>query len=347
MLNFGRIINTVQRNCHISDSRFAGNYSMCVFLLKMREYYRWEHEIAFAHNLPREEVGSWLVEREKAWESIENEEFHDLPLESGPTDPFDNHTVNSELIPHGYVYSAGIGLFNKPLFFLGHLNRQEQRDGVTVLVSTCEYARDLVAPPAMALGDTIFVRQDAMRRFIWEKLEEWRWNKRDDVPMARAVQCYPSDMDPEALLDAMTDNETEGAILHEIGEVQAGALLGPEWEEMLNEFPRSKAEFVARAVRDHLADCLSTLPALTRAGNDSSLHFYFANLSGIRKELFPQAMNAYRQWADNGDLRPLRDTVKRGREHWLNVSENLLDAYRGNGENARSTIESALCKHVL
>jgi hypothetical protein len=347
MLNFGRVINTVQRNCHISDSQYAGNYTMCVFLLKMREYYRWEHEISFAHALPRNEVGSWLVEREQAWERIENDDFADLPLETGSVDPFDNERANNELIPHGYVYSAGYGLFNKPLFFLGHLNRQEHRDGVNVLVSTCEYARDLVAPPAMALGDTVFVRQDAMRRFIWEKLEEWRWNKRDDVPMARAARCYDPGIDAEALLDLMTENETESAILHEVGEVKAGELVGDTWEEMLSSFPRCKAEFVARAVRDHLADCLSTLPALIEADNEAALHFYFANLTGLRKELFPTAMEAYRHYASSGDVKPLMDVAQRGQDHWHGVATSIVEDFRNKGDRARPAIESVLCRGTL
>jgi len=36
---------TVQRNCHISDARHAGQHSLCIFLLKMREYYRRESGI--------------------------------------------------------------------------------------------------------------------------------------------------------------------------------------------------------------------------------------------------------------------------------------------------------------
>ena len=33
---------SVQRNCDISDAEFAQSYSLCTYLLKMRELYRWE-----------------------------------------------------------------------------------------------------------------------------------------------------------------------------------------------------------------------------------------------------------------------------------------------------------------
>ena len=47
MRNFPQLAETVQRNCDISDARHAGEYGLCTFLLKMREYYRWENELPF------------------------------------------------------------------------------------------------------------------------------------------------------------------------------------------------------------------------------------------------------------------------------------------------------------
>ncbi|HSP01523.1 MAG TPA: hypothetical protein VLN90_08695, partial [Thioalkalivibrio sp.] len=32
---------SVQRNCDIADARHAGNDTLCTYLLKMREFYRW------------------------------------------------------------------------------------------------------------------------------------------------------------------------------------------------------------------------------------------------------------------------------------------------------------------
>jgi len=76
----------------------------------------------------------------------------------------------------------------------------------------------------------------------------------------------------------MTDAETESVILHEIGECHAGAQLGPTGATC---WPRigSRAEIVARAVRDHVADCSVALPRLLERNNTASLHFYFANFT--------------------------------------------------------------------
>ena len=51
MRNLPQLAAVVQRNCDISDARYAGDYGLCTFLLKMREYYRWENELPFARDL--------------------------------------------------------------------------------------------------------------------------------------------------------------------------------------------------------------------------------------------------------------------------------------------------------
>ncbi|MEW6687503.1 MAG: Sfum_1244 family protein, partial [Pseudomonadota bacterium] len=172
---FPGLAEAVQRNCDISDARYAGDYGMCTFLLKMREYYRWENELPFARALPRAELGDWLSAREAAWREIENDDLTPLPLESGALDPFAAGAAERELLPQGLVYSAGYGRFGKPVFFLGALARVDEREGCRVIVSSCEYARELAAPPAMLQGRTIHVRLESVRRFLWEKIEEWQW----------------------------------------------------------------------------------------------------------------------------------------------------------------------------
>ena len=121
MINLGELAQTVQTNCHISDARHAGSYTMCVFLLKMREYFRWEHQIPLSHTLEKVPISQWLMEKEQFWENIEDHPYLPLALECGEVDPFDAKTINQELTPLGFVYSSGYGVFNKPHFFLGQL----------------------------------------------------------------------------------------------------------------------------------------------------------------------------------------------------------------------------------
>ena len=341
MLNLGQLVNAVQKNCHISDARHAGDFTLCIFLLKMREFFRWENDIPFARDLPKEEVGAWLLEREGLWSDLESDAFESLPLEGHELDPFDADTINRELIPQGYVYSGGYGRFSKPHFFLGSLLKKEKRAGYTIYISSCEYARDLEAPPAMLQGQTIYVRQESVRRFLWEKIEEWRWNRKN-VAMERALDCYSFDLDVNSALARMTENETEAMILHELGEGLAGEKLGGEWRKMITAFSRSKVEIMIRAARDILADCLSTLPALLAANNTAALHFYFANFTGMRKHLFPEAIAAYQRWAKEKDISVLHKLADEGQRRWLDTARTLLTLYKDKGQDAGAAIENLL-----
>lgn len=341
MLNFGSLVNAVQRNCHISDARYAGDYTMCVFLLKMRELYRWENEIPYTCTIPKDEVGAWLQERERMWDHLESSTFEPLPLDGFASDPFDSDTINREIVPQGYVYSGGYGRFSKPHFFLGELIQHEERDGYLLYVSSCEYARDLVAPPAMIQGNNIYVRQESLRRFIWEKIEEHHWTPNNHA-MSEALRHYGYAGNEAAALDRIVANETETVILHELGEGQAGRLLGEAWHDLLLALARSKAEIMARAVRDMIADCVKTLPALIERHNIPALHFYFANFGGMRRYLFPEIVEAYREWAKHGQLDALASATERGADRWLAAAEQMLTLYHEHRGQAGHLIENLL-----
>jgi hypothetical protein len=334
-----RLSAVVQKNCHISDAKYARDYSLCTFLLKMREYYRWEKGFPFGTRLPRDALGHWLDEREHLWSRLESQPFECLPVEDDCYDPFQTEAVNQALVPKGLVYSGGYGRNATPHFFLGRLLRVERRHGFTVLISSDEYARDLTAPPALMQGKLIFIRRESFRRMLWEKYEEWNW-KRQDGPMARAVAHYGFDEHVDRALDRMTDDEIEIAILHEIGEGMAGERLGPEWHDMLVELARSPAEIMARAVRDHLADCLCTLPALSEHAGPAAVHFYFANLTGMRKEIFPALALGYGRWLEDGSPAAFGELAQKGTAHWAELARAMLELYRERGRDAVAPIEA-------
>jgi len=337
MLNLGQITATVQKNCHISDAQFAGDYTLCVFLLKMREFYRWENHLPYSGALSREAVGQWMQERERMWESLEDSSFESLPMSGETVDPFESASINQALIPQGYVYSAGYGRFGKPHFFLGRLQEQRRHDNVTVYISSCEYARDLVAPPAMTLDNVVYLRQESLRRVLWERVEEWQMHRKNEA-MRQALEGYGFDDELEPALDRMTAVETESVILHELGEAQAEMLLGPAWPQMLGVLARTKAELYARAVRDLLADCLVTLPGLLERGHQAALHFYFASLTDLRRHLFPEAMTAYAHWLQ-GDRQAIARLAENGRTRWLETAKSLLDLYHQHGTSTAAHID--------
>lgn len=313
------LLAAVQNNCHIADARHAREMTLCTYLLEMREFYRWENDLPPGSALPRDEVGRWINEREALWEEVADRELEPLPLGGTLYEPFAAPSVNQALLPQGLVYGAGIGRFRKPHFFLGRLARQERHDDLTVLVCDCEYARDLTAIPAALQGGTVIVRREALRQWLWEKAEAWGMKKKPGA-MARALAAYDYQVDSASALALMTERETETLILHERGEHAAGRLLGTAWETMIGAFASRRAELVARAVRDNLADCLVTLPALLADRNDASLHFWFANFDGMRRELFPSLAAAYEQ--DDADR--LQAAVSAGLQHWHGVALRLL-----------------------
>ena len=70
-----KLTKTIQDNCHISDAQFAGNYTLCIYLLKMREFYRWEQALPFGKKLSNDDIGPWLTARESLWDEVEQNQY--------------------------------------------------------------------------------------------------------------------------------------------------------------------------------------------------------------------------------------------------------------------------------
>jgi len=335
---FAELIAAVQANCDVSDARHAREMTLCTYLLEMRELYRWEQGTAQTETLPRTEVGEWLARREARWASLEAECYRPLPLAGEAVDPYDVATVNRTLLPAGLVYGAGIGRFGKPQFFVAALLREEWRDGLRILVAGREHARDLTAAPAAMRGDTAFLRLESLARVLWEKAEAWTLKRPDDALKA-ALDAHGFAAEPAAALDRMVEAEAETLILHELGEREAGRLLGPEWERTLHRFERRRAELFMRAARDHLADCLVTLPTLLDRGTTAAVHFWVANLDGMRRELFPAVHAAYAAWREGDRGRALEAAIAAGADHWRDLCANVLATCR-EAEDCERVVEA-------
>jgi hypothetical protein len=331
----------IRTNCHISDARHAGDYTLCVYLLKMREYYRWENNIPLSTPLSREDLSIWLTQREAHWETLEDRSLETVPAPERRHDPFDSTAINADLNDRGFAYSSGYGRNMKPVFFFAELERREKHEGYTLIVAGREFARDLAAPPAMTREQTIYIRRESLRRMLWEKIEEWRWNKPANA-MRSAIRCYDFDHATERSLEAMTETEMHSALLHEIGEVEAGKLLGGDWENMLVALSPSKAEIMLRAVRDNLADCLVTLPALLQGTEPAALHFYIGNMSNMRKTLFPALVSAYDAWTVCGSTREMQTIAARAAGHWQSLALDLLNTFSHNGPDCRDRLVGSI-----
>lgn len=317
-------VDAVQRNCHVADARYARDAALCTYLLAMREQFRWEHELPLAVAPPRAELGRWMSEREALWDDLESSPFALVPAGGARHDPFDAAAINRTLVPEGLVYGAGLGRLGRPHFFLGQLERNESRDGLTVLVSGCEYARDIVPLPGALQGETVYVRRDALRRLLWDRIELWE-SRRYSGPLASALDAFDWTSDRTAAFERLGEAALEQVILHELGERLAAETLGYAWEEMLAALRSPRAEALARAVRDNLADCLSTLPALVDRAAAGPIDLYAAMFEGLRRELFPRLVAAHAA----ADLGSLRAAAEAGAGHWVRVGRLVLDTFRG------------------
>jgi hypothetical protein len=321
----------VQHNCHISDAAHAGNYTLCIYLLKMREYFRWEHKLGFDESIDNDDIGSWLSERESFWETLEENPLKSICIADEQYDPFDIDAINNAIQKEGLVYSAGYILRGKPHFFLADILNTHEHEEFRIIISGREYARELSAPPALSQGSTIFIRSESLRRTVWEKVEESLWNK-EQSPLVRAISCYDFKNNMELSLSQLCDSEINTLVAHEIGEVMAGKELGASWQRMISAADHAPLEIMMRSIRDNLADCINTIPNLIGTFQAARMHFYIANVGPMRKALFPALRHAYDQWLLDDSTEHFEKIASTGKEHWISLAKDLQALFNKEGK---------------
>ncbi len=345
-LNLNELQLHVQLNCHISDASHAGNYTLCIYLLKMREYYRWEHALGFDDSIDNDDIGSWLTDRESLWEALEEKPFKPLFIGNEEYEPFDIDGINNALQDDKLVYSAGYILRGKPHFFLADMTDIKQYDNYNIIISGKEHARELSAPPALSQGNIIFIRSESLRRTVWEKVEESLWNKKQS-PLVRAIACYDFKDDLHKSLTQLCDSEIKTLVSHEVGEIMAGKQLGDSWQKMVGISEHPQLELMLRSIRDNLADCLMTIPDIIENLEPARLHFYIANISNMRKVLFPSLRQAYDSWLENGSTAQLEKVVLQGQDHWLSVAINLQELFQKEGKIDKDKFQEIIDSNSL
>jgi len=326
-----RFVDAVQTNCHIADARHAGEMPLCIYLLQLREFYRWQRGLAFGAELPRAALGAWIAEREALWDGLAEHAIGALPCADAQVDAFDAATINIALRSSGWYYGAGLIGPGRPVFFVAELDRADtvDVDGETIDVAVCgrELARGLAAPPAvLAPGPQIVLRRAALARWLWEKFEAHglRPGHGPFAELARERGLAAS-ADFDAALPQLLDELAPVLLLHEVGELRAGRTLGQRWGELrIAVADDRRAELRLRAVRDHIADCGTTLPALLRAGAATPLHFWFAGYEGHREALFPGLPRAYAAWRDGDGGSALARAAAAGAAHFEALAGELL-----------------------
>jgi hypothetical protein len=344
------LAGAVQTNCHIADARHATDLSLCVYLLQMRELFRWERRLPFSADPERAAVAQWLAQREALWSSLESRSPLPLPVPIGPGvrefDAADVEGVNAALAPLGLFYGAGLAAADRPTYFLAvaHGVPQPRADGLLLHSCDAELARGLFAPPAvLADGHRIVLRRESLARWLWEKFEAFSL-RRVPGPMQALLDEYAlrDREDFVAALPRLADELGEALVLHEIGEHRAGLWLGPGWGAMRLAMGPRRTELRLRAVRDHLADLEVTLPALVERGHAALLHFWFANYDGLRQQLFPSLVEAYAAWRRGDGGQALLRAAAAAAPHFRALAGQALALHERLGTGAGPRIEQLL-----
>ncbi|MFO1218305.1 MAG: hypothetical protein U1E89_08055 [Burkholderiaceae bacterium] len=343
---FDALVRAVQRNAHIADARHAADLPLCIFLLQMREYYRWESGLGFDAAIDRGALGHWLAERERLWDGLEDASYATLPWAGRCFDPLDADALNRELLPRGWVYTAAWDGARRPLFALAALRRAEPAGHDTPALLDCaeEFARSLLAPPAALVGArTIVLRREALARWLWERAEIAL--QRTPSPPWRALA------DAFALHDAPRFAAAQAGLVdallpmlewHERGEFRAAQRLEPLWAALRLALRQRPVDAPVRAVRDLLVDLETTLPALLDADARWALHGWFAMFEGWRERLCPALRPAYETWCDGDGGAALRTAADEGARHFAALAQELLALHASAGDAAAAAITERL-----
>lgn len=338
------LVGAVQTNCHIADARHATDLSLCIYLLQMRELYRWESGLPFGAVLERARVGQWLAERETLWSELEGRAFATLPIGDARIDPLDATAVNAALAGTDLIYGAGLSGVDRPLFFLALRHSVQQREGLPLVACGRELARSLLAPPAALAGEQgIVLRRESLARWLWEKYEAFS-HRRVGAALKAFLDGYELHDGTAfaAALPRLVDDLCESLVLHELGEYRAGQRLGPRWARMRLSLDQRRTDLIVRAVRDHLADLEVTLPTLVERGAAPALHFWFANYEGVRAGLFPSLSDAYVAWTRGDAGQALMQAAQRGAAHFHALAQQALELHARLGDAAGAEIQRLL-----
>ncbi|MEM7256034.1 MAG: Sfum_1244 family protein [Pseudomonadota bacterium] len=334
---------TVQHNCDISDARYARDYSMCVYLLRMQEHYRWKHALALDAPIDRKSLGSWVRDTEDYWDTIEHTDFLPLSINNTAHDPFDDEAINHALASAGIAYSSGIGRLGQPHFVLAQCTARSTQPYPQLELGK-ELARDTITLPAMTRSNTIIVRHDSIKRMLWQMIAEWRLH-RHDGPMARVIQHYDIDPDHASVnrITAAATDLSELLIHHERGEINTTQRLGSDYLRMLAALQGKPAEGMLRAVSDLMADSISTWPYLIEQQSSVHLYFWLAGLQGVRETLL-EPTGFYKTLTNHHQpLNVLSSHLTREQQRWQRVAQGLLDVFnkKGSGFDVKATIEQS------
>ena len=324
------LMQTVQRNCDISDAKNNGVYSLCTLVLKLRNRYKWEKNIQPWNEPESADLLDWIEERENFWQTISDAHYQPLSVDDETFGLWDSGRVNQKLEKSGLVYGAGFGRSMKEIFFLAEKIREENVEGCPVVVLGKERAVELACPFAMLQDGVIYIRRTPLRFFFWDHIQDIQSSSRDSLYFALNQYGLLEDGKlnrPKICnsLDKIVDNETPIFIYHEVGEMLEKSFDSNTMKKVVSNFPHSAIELVARSLKDILADTNphGMINFIISEKRETSLAFYVGFLDGIRKILFPEIIEAFSQFLHSRDWQIIESASRCCRENNLKLAEKM------------------------
>ncbi len=327
-IDVATLAGQIQHNCDIADAGSGAVFSLCGFLLRLRDHYKWEHGLNPWEEPEPVDLLEWVEAREEKWLEMGQENFQPLVVGGNVHQPFDLDPINDRLRPQGLVYGAGYVAGMKPSFFLAEL--EESRSVGTLRIDTVdrELSRDLFVTPAMRQGDRIVARRSAMLFFLWDQVLEMRPSARSALHYAfqqhgldlEALRRSPKELGP--VLRQVAAAELAAWIYHEIGEAREDTFGGTLWQEIVSTYANSPVEILARVLKDLLADTHpdGLLGHIIGCGLKSSLGFYVAFLRSFSRMVFPEIRQAFKRFVPNGDWFIIEQARDQGRNRVLGIA---------------------------
>ena len=349
MFQIDDITDQVLENCDIADAQHAGLYSICGLAMRLRDLYKWENRLdPWIENEPSE-VLKWIGDKEETWEKLIEKDFGDITLLGRQFDPFDVKGINAILEPLGYIYGGGYARSLKPSFFLAAIEDKKAISGFTVFVLGEELARDLLTIPALSQDNCIYVRKESARLYLWDQMFYIKKSGRYALRFG-LEDCGLKEQTLEELhrnLSTIAANETDTYIYHELGEMQDTVFDRETWQDIIAAFPHTPIELLARTVKDLLADTseYGTLTHIIEERKTSSLAFYVAFLESFTKTLFPQIIEAFKDFTQTRDWELIEKAVTKGYRSAKSRAEAIVGIYRiGREKNDMRWVENEIVK---
>lgn len=332
-MDIDRLAGQIKLNCNISDARFWGYYSICGLLMRLRELYRSEKSLKPWEGIPMKAISEWIEARETMWKELENENLKPVEINGNVYDPFEIDEIN-KLLNHGFVYGGGYGRFNKPTFFLAELKELRELYDYRIYYAGKELCRDLSASVAMLQGRCIFIRLQALKMLLWDKLQELG-SRRFGGLLKEAFSSYGIEKDDvysEELcgkIDKISATLSELFLQHELGEAFEDEH-SEEWFDILNHNKNRSTEFYVRGIKDLLADTsdIGPLKWIIDKRDRSLLNFYFVFLDGIVKELFPGIVNSFQGFIEKNNWSVIDKARKDGYKKACELRDLVLKLWK-------------------